>query len=76
MITTCISNHYLVSTMQLTVVLIVTATIFLVFIAIAVIKMFKLKAENKRLTDNSFYKSEVDKSYQDFTDGHLYDNNN
>lgn len=75
MITTCISNNSLVSTMQLTVVLIITATIFLVFIAIAVIKMFKLKAENKRLTDNSFYKSEVEKSYQDFTDGHLYDNN-
>ncbi len=76
MITSCVSNQYLVSTMQLTVVLIVTASIFLVFIAIAVIKMFKLKAENKRLTDNSFYKSQVDQSYQDFTDGHLYDNNN
>ena len=75
MITTYLSNNSLASTMQLTVVLIVTATIFLVFIAIAVIKMFKLKAENKRLTDNSFFKSEVEKSYQDFTDGHLYDNN-
>lgn len=74
MITSCVSNHYLVSTMQLTVVLIITASIFLVFIAIAVIKMFRLKAENKRLTDSSFYKSEVEKSYQDFTDGHLYDN--
>jgi hypothetical protein len=62
--------------MQLTIVLIVTASIFLVFIAVAIIKMYKLKAENKRLTDNSFYKSEIDKSYQDFTDGHLYDNNN
>ena len=62
--------------MQLTIVLIVTASIFLIFIAIAIIKMYKLKAENKRLTDNSFYKSEIDKSYQDFTDGHLYDNNN
>ncbi|OUS00850.1 hypothetical protein A9Q86_08845 [Flavobacteriales bacterium 33_180_T64] len=62
--------------MQLTIVLIVTAFIFLIFIAIAVIKMYKLKAENKRLTDSSFYKSEIDKSYKDFTDGHLYDNNN
>jgi hypothetical protein len=62
--------------MQLTIVLIVTASIFLIFIAVAIIKMYKLKAENKRLTDNSFYKSEIDKSYQDFTDGHLYDNNN
>lgn len=76
MLTTYISNISLVSTMQLTIVLIVTASIFLVFIAIAIIKMYKLKAENKRLTDNSMYKSEIDKSYQDFTDGHLYDNNN
>ncbi|MCD2259063.1 hypothetical protein [Psychroserpens luteolus] len=75
MLTTYTSNISLVSTMQLTIVLIVTASIFLIFIAIAIIKMYKLKAENKRLTDNSFYKSEIDKSYQDFTDGHLYDNN-
>ncbi|MDG5491863.1 hypothetical protein [Psychroserpens sp. SPM9] len=76
MLTTYTSNISLVSTIQLTIVLIVTASIFLVFIAVAIIKMYKLKAENKRLTDNSFYKKEVDKSYQDFTDGHLYDNNN
>ncbi|MCK8480742.1 hypothetical protein [Psychroserpens algicola] len=76
MLTTYTSNISLVSTMQLTIVLIVTASIFLIFITIAIIKMYKLKAENKRLTDNSFYKSEIDKSYQDFTDGHLYDNNN
>ena len=76
MLTTYTSNISLVSTMQLTIVLIVTASIFLIFIAVAIIKMYKLKAENKRLTDNSFYKSEIDKSYQDFTDGHLYDNNN
>jgi len=76
MLTTYTPNISLVSTMQLTIVLIVTASIFLIFIAIAIIKMYKLKAENKKLTDNSFYKSEIDKSYQDFTDGHLYDNNN
>ncbi len=76
MLTTYTSNISLASTMQLTIVLIVTAFIFLIFIAIAVIKMYKLKAENKRLTDSSFYKSEIDKSYKDFTDGHLYDNNN
>jgi len=75
MLTTYTSNISLVSTMQLTIVLIVTASIFLVFIAIAIIKMYRLKAENKRLLDSSFYKSEVDKSYKDFTDGHLYDNN-
>ena len=76
MLITYISNISLVSTMQLTIVLIVTASIFLVFIAVAIIKMYKLKAENKKLLDNSFYKTDVDKNYQDFTESHLYDNNN
>tara|TARA_B100000809_G_C15091504_1_gene513358 strand:- start:800 stop:988 length:189 start_codon:yes stop_codon:yes gene_type:complete len=62
--------------MHLTIVLIVTASIFLVFIAVAIIKMYKLKAENKKLLDGNFYKSDEDKSYTDFTEGHLYDNNN
>ena len=64
----------MVSTEQLTLVLLITAGVFLFFIAIAVIKMYKLKAENKRLTEMDAYKSDVDTSYKDFTDGHLYDN--
>ncbi len=64
----------MVSTQQLTMVLLITAGVFLFFIVIAVIKMYKLKAENKRLTEMDAYKSDVDTSYKDFTDGHLYDN--
>lgn len=64
----------LVSTEQLTIVLLITAAVFLFFIALAVIKMYKLKAENKRLTESDAFKDEVDNSYKDFTDGHLYDN--
>jgi len=64
----------MVSTSQLTIVLIVTASIFLVFIAIAVIKTYKLNAENKRLTEMDNLKSDEDETYKDFTDGHLYDN--
>jgi predicted membrane protein len=60
--------------MQLTIVLIVTAAIFLIFIVIAIIKMYKLKAENKRLLESDAFKTDVDESYKDFTDGHLYDN--
>ena len=63
-----------VSTEQLTIVLLITAGVFVVFITLAVIKMYKLKAENKRLTDSDAFKTEVDESYKDFTDGHLYDN--
>ena len=64
----------IVSTMQLTIVLIITAAIFLIFIVIAIIKMYKLKAENKRLLESDAFKTEVDESYKDFTDSHLYDN--
>ncbi len=64
----------MVSTEQLTMVLLITAGVFLFFIAIAVIKMYKLKAENKRLTEMDAYKSEVDSGYKDFTESHLYDN--
>ncbi|MEZ4803039.1 MAG: hypothetical protein R2797_09725 [Gelidibacter sp.] len=64
----------IVSTMQLTIVLIVTAAIFLVFIVIAIIKMYKLKAENKRLLESDAFKTDVDESYKDFTESHLYDN--
>lgn len=66
--------NLMVSTSQLTIVLIVTASIFLVFIAIAVIKTYKLNAENKRLTEMDNLKSDEDETYKDFTDGHLYDN--
>lgn len=76
MLANFIRNYSLVSTAQLTIVLIITAVIFAIFIGIAVIKMYKLKAENKRLMDKSKYKSGVDKEYTDFTDGHLYDTNN
>ena len=63
-----------VSTAQLTIILLITAGVFLFFIALAVIKMFKLKAENKRLTESDAFKTEVDESYKDFTESHLYDN--
>ena len=66
--------NFIVSTMELTIVLIVTAAIFLIFIVIAIIKMYKLKAENKRLLESDAFKTDVDESYKDFTDSHLYDN--
>jgi Na+/melibiose symporter-like transporter len=66
--------NLLVSTSQLTIILIIVAGIFLIFIVIAVIKTYKLNAENKILTELDNQKSEEDTSYKDFTDGHLYDN--
>ena len=66
--------NLMVSTSQLTIVLIIVSSIFLIFIVIAVIKTYRLNAENKRLTESSNLKSEEDDSYKDFTDGHLYEN--
>lgn len=65
----------MVSTTQLTIVLLLITVVFAVLIIGAIIKMYKLKAENKRLTETDDHKLEVEKSYQDFTEGHLYDNN-
>ncbi|WP_370391146.1 hypothetical protein [uncultured Winogradskyella sp.] len=64
----------LVTTAQLTMILIAVAAIFLVFILIAIVKMYKLKAENKKLMDTNAFK-DLDESYKDFTGGHLYGDN-
>lgn len=71
---TVISKALLVTTTQLTMILIAVASIFLVFITIAIIKMYKLKAENKKLMETNAFK-DVDESYKDFTSGHLYGDN-
>jgi Ca2+/Na+ antiporter len=63
-----------VTTTQLTFILITVATVFIVFILLAIIKTYKLKAENKKLMETNAFK-EIDESYKDFTGGHLYGDN-
>lgn len=74
MLNKLLSKALLVTTTQLTMILIAVASIFLVFIIIAIIKMYKLKAENKKLMETNAFK-DVDESYKDFTSGHLYGDN-
>ncbi|WP_138433454.1 hypothetical protein [Winogradskyella algicola] len=74
MLNTLLSKALLVTTTQLTMILIAVASIFLVFIIIAIVKMYRLKAENKKLMETNAFK-EVDESYKDFTSGHLYGDN-
>ncbi len=69
-----LSKPLVVSITQLTMILIVVASIFLVFILIAVFKMYKLKSENKKLMETNAFK-DIDESYKDFTGGHLYGDN-
>ncbi|SDB40631.1 hypothetical protein SAMN03097699_1153 [Flavobacteriaceae bacterium MAR_2010_188] len=66
--------QFLVSTTSLTVVLLIITVIFAFLIVGAILKMYKLKAENRRLTETNDHRLEVENSYKDFTDGHLYDN--
>jgi hypothetical protein len=71
MLNNLFSKVLIVTTTQLTMILIAVASIFLVFILVAIVKMYKLKSENKKLMETNAFK-DVDESYKDFTSGHLY----
>jgi uncharacterized membrane protein YkgB len=74
MLNNLLPKALIVTTAQLTLILITVASIFVVFILIAIVKMYKLKAENKKLMETNAFK-DVDESYKDFTSGHLYGDN-
>tara|TARA_R100001369_G_scaffold48465_1_gene74947 strand:+ start:476 stop:700 length:225 start_codon:yes stop_codon:yes gene_type:complete len=74
MLNNLLSKALIVTTTQLTMILIAVASIFLVFILVAIVKMYKLKSENKKLMETNAFK-DVDESYKDFTSGHLYNDN-
>ena len=74
MLNNLLPKALIVTTPQLTMILIAVASIFLIFILVAIIKMYKLKAENKKLMETNAFK-DVDESYKDFTGGHLYGDN-
>jgi len=64
----------IVTTAQLTMILIAVASIFLIFILIAIIKMYKLKAENKKLMETNPFR-DYEESKNSLSTGHLYDEN-
>lgn len=72
MITLLFYHNFAVSISQLTIVLVITAIVFSLFIVVAILKMYKLKSENKRLSEMDTSISETDDNYTDFTDSHLY----
>ena len=74
MLNNLLPKGLIVTTTQLTLILIAVASIFFVFIAVAIVKMYKLKAENKKLMETNAFK-DIDESYKDFTGGHLYGDN-
>ena len=69
-----LSIALIVTTTQLTMILIAVASVFLVFILIAIVKMYKLKAENKKLMQTNAY-NDYEESNEDIQSGHLYVDN-
>ena len=59
---------------QLTMILISVAAVFFVLITIAIIKMYKLKAENRKLMQTNAFKDYED-SPEETPGGHLYGDN-
>ena len=64
----------LLSTQQLTIVLIAVSLIFIIFIGIAVLKMFKLRREEKVLMETNAF-AEAEEETKDYSGGHLYGDN-
>ncbi|MGJ5641051.1 hypothetical protein [Formosa sp. S-31] len=51
----------------------ITVFVFLILLVLGLINTYKLKAENDKLAQiNPLESEEEDKSYKDFTEGHLY----
>ncbi len=73
MLNSLITYILIVTTTQLTMILIAVASIFIVFILIAIIKMYKLKAENKKLMRTNAFK-DYETSQEEYS-GHLYGDN-
>lgn len=54
----------------------VTVIFFLILLILGLRKSYKLRQENERLSKaGSLETEEENKTYKDFTEGHLYDNN-
>lgn len=64
----------LIEQISIVTMLIVTVVFFLVLLILGIIKSYKLKAENDRLSRSTTMTTEEDKKvYSDFREGHLYD---
>ena len=56
-------------------VLIIIAIFFFILIVLAIVKSIRLRKESERLSEASL-KNNEELKYQDFTEGHLYENKN
>lgn len=56
-------------------ILVITSLFFLVLLIFGVMKSYKLKQENERLSNPAWSSADDNKKYKDFQEGHLYDTN-
>lgn len=70
-------SYFLIEQLSIVKMLAITVVFFLVLLILGIRKSYKLKKENDRLNElNTSFEDEENKPYTDFTEGHLYQNNN
>lgn len=69
------NSVFLFSFTSLTFILVLVSIVFIFLIALAVIKNYKLKADNERLSKINPFDDKENKGYKDFTKSHIYDSN-
>ncbi|WP_412985329.1 hypothetical protein [Pontimicrobium sp. IMCC45349] len=65
----------LIEQLSIVKVLVITVVFFLALLILGIRKSYKLKAENERLSKKATSTTDTEKTYKDFREGHLYDNN-
>ncbi|PNQ72907.1 hypothetical protein C1T31_09375 [Hanstruepera neustonica] len=70
-------SHFLIEQSSIVTMLAITVVFFLILLILGIRKSYKLKKENDRLNAlNTSFEDDDNKPYTDFTEGHLYQNNN
>lgn len=69
--------HFLIDQSGIVKMLAITVVFFLILLILGIRKSYKLKKENDRLNEMSTkFEDEENKPYKDFTEGHMYQQNN
>ncbi len=70
-----LTSFSLVNQSSIVMVLITVVVFFSILLILGVIKSYKLKKENEKLNEMDTNMPDEDEQYKDFTEGHMYDNN-
>ncbi|WP_242087203.1 hypothetical protein [Aestuariivivens sediminis] len=67
---------FLISQADIVTILTIVLIFFGILLFLGVRKSYKLKKENERLNSLKNFEIDENKPYQDFTEGHMYENKN